>query len=398
MQWHVGMARPANTPQGKGFASSLNYFHSMNNYYNSLRSEGCDDRPATDLWDTDRPAATLNGTGYEESLFAERAYSILQRHDPSEPLFLYYAFHTSCVGWPNDELQPDAGYLERFAFIADKDRRANHAMVALMDDVVGNITGLLRAKGMWDNTLVLWSSDNGGAVHLQGGANSYPLRGGYYNNWEGGIRVAAALGGGFLPRNRRGAVLEGFVHEADWYATFAHLAGIDPTDDAAAASQPPLPPIDSLNVWDLITGRNATSPRHEWALTPEGEDTTRAPHGGDAGYMLGGFKLLVGQVRQGGWCGQIHPNVSRPWDSFATIVDCGGRSSRIPGKVGCLFNVLDDPEERNDLAEVMPQKAQQLLGKLRAAQQGWFNPDRGEPQQAGCEVAQRTGFWQPFLP
>ena len=35
---------------------------------------------------------------------------------------------------------------------------------------------------MWDNTLLLWSSDNGGAVHLHGGANSYPLRGGYMNN------------------------------------------------------------------------------------------------------------------------------------------------------------------------------------------------------------------------
>jgi len=88
-KWHVGMAREANTPQGKafipiphrtvcsalltptptagkGFASSLNYFHSMNNYYNSRRAEGCGDHPATDLWDTDRPARELNGTGYEE--------------------------------------------------------------------------------------------------------------------------------------------------------------------------------------------------------------------------------------------------------------------------------------------------------------------------------------------
>ena len=63
----------------------------------------------------------------------------------------------------------------------------------------------------------------GGAVHLHGGANSYPLRGGYMNNWEGGIRVAALVNGGFLPDHVRGQTLGGFIHEADWYATFCRL-------------------------------------------------------------------------------------------------------------------------------------------------------------------------------
>ena len=66
---------------------------------------------------------------------------------------------------------------------------------------------------MWERTFLVWSSDNGGAVHLHGGANSYPLRGGYMNNWEGGIRVAALVNGGFLPADVRGKTLVGFVHE-----------------------------------------------------------------------------------------------------------------------------------------------------------------------------------------
>ena len=53
-------------------------------------------------------------------------------------------------------------------------------------------------------------------MHLHGGANSYPLRGGYMNNWEGGVRVAATLGGGFLPTSVRGQTLTGFIHECDW--------------------------------------------------------------------------------------------------------------------------------------------------------------------------------------
>ena len=125
---------------------------------------------------------------------------------------------TGDAGGESDSLQPDAAYYARASFIDDPDRRANHAMVALMDDAVGNITTALRAREMWGRTLLLWSSDNGGAVHLGGGANTYPLRGGYYNNWEGGIRVAALLAGGALPASVLHTKLEGVIHEADWCA------------------------------------------------------------------------------------------------------------------------------------------------------------------------------------
>ena len=80
-------------------------------------------------------------------------------------------------------------------------------------EIVGNITAELKAKAMWERTFLVWSSDNGGAVHLHGGANSYPLRGGYMNNWEGGIRVAALVNGGFLPADVRGNTLTDFIHE-----------------------------------------------------------------------------------------------------------------------------------------------------------------------------------------
>ena len=79
-----------------------------------------------------------------------------------QPFFLYYAFHTNCVA-PDDVLQPDPEFYARFGAIADPDRRANVAMVALMDEVVGNVTAALRAAGMWERTVLLWSSDNGGA-------------------------------------------------------------------------------------------------------------------------------------------------------------------------------------------------------------------------------------------
>ena len=64
------------------------------------------------------------------------------------------------------------------------------------------------------------------------------------------------------------------------------------------------------------------------------DDNRDDPHGGDAAYMLWPHKLLVGAVQQSGWCGEVHPNNSAPWDSFKSIEQCNTST-----KIGCLFNV-----------------------------------------------------------
>ena len=116
---------------------------------------------------------------------------------------------------------------------------------------------------------------------------------------------------------------------SDWYATFCGLAGVDPFD--ARAQERGLPPVDSLDLWPVISGSEKISPRKDFPMTPFGEDVgTRARHGGDAAYMSEGrYKLFVGNVSQAGWCGEVHPNVSRPWDSFATVLNCGVSSGKV---------------------------------------------------------------------
>ena len=106
----------------------------------------------------------------------------------------------------------------------------------------------------------------------------------------------------------------------------------------------------------------------------------------------GRYKLLVGNVSQSGWCGETHPNLTAPWDSFADVAVCTTKA-----KPGCLFDVLADPSERHDLAATMPAKRDELLRKLRDAEPSWFNPDRGEPDPRACEIAKATGHWQPFM-
>ena len=289
-------------------------------------------------------------------------------------LFLYYAPHI--VHTP---LEVPEKYLNMFSFIDDHDRQYYHAMVTYLDDVVGELVAALKDQKMWDNLLFVLSSDNGGPVYRGGGANNYPLKGGKLSDWQGGIRVNAFVSGGFLPEEMRGQKTDGYVHLADWYGTFCALAGVDPTDERAARAN--LPPVDSINMWPLISGESATSPRID---VPVSYDTL----------ISGDYKILVGNVGQAGWTGPQYPNTSHLLDGIYVSEDCG--------ETGCLYNIKMDPEERNNLASASENQEilKEMQLKLTTYQETYFNPDRGEEWPGACETAMNEygGFWGPFLP
>ena len=111
-------------------------------------------------------------------------------------------------------------------------------MASVADNVTGLVVELLKEKSMWNNTIFVVSSDNGGAPC---GGSNYPLRGSKLTFFEGGVRVLAFANGGLLPDNMRGKTSEGFIHIADWYTTFCKRAGVDPSD-----SGPGKFPVDGL--------------------------------------------------------------------------------------------------------------------------------------------------------
>ena len=181
-KWDAGMATPDHIPIGRRFDTSFGYYHHANDFYTEIAS-ACNGTGMVDLWDTDKPAHGVNGTGpdkYEEGLFKERLLKIVNDHDTSTPLFLYYAPHI--VHTP---LEVPDSYASKFSFIDDKDRQMYRAMVNYLDDVVGELVDALKKKGMWENMLFASSSDNGGPEYPGGGANNYPLKGGKLSNWQG---------------------------------------------------------------------------------------------------------------------------------------------------------------------------------------------------------------------
>ena len=370
-KWHAGAARMEQMPTGRGFQTYFGYLDGFNDYYTEIFPLAkCNGTSIVDLWDTDKPAHGMNGTDYEEALFKKRVLSIINEHNSSTPLFLYYAPHL--VHAP---LEVPDSYLSKFSFIDDHERQYYHAMVNYLDDVVGEMVSALKDKEMWDNLLFFVVADNGGPVN--GGANNYPLKGGKYSDWQGGVRVNAMVSGGFLPTQMRGKKTDGYIHLADWYATFCALAGVDPTDETAAKAK--LPPIDSLNMWPLISGQNSTSPRVDIPLSFKS-------------LISGPYKILTGTVVQAGWTGPQFPNSTHPNGGISAKEECGNS--------GCLYNIIDDPLEHINLATKETEILGTLQKKLAKYQTSYFNPDRGKESSLACDAALNKygGFWGPYLP
>lgn len=87
-------------------------------------------------------------------------------------------------------------------------------MLHMLDSAVANVTQALVETGMWKDTLVVFTADNGGVGKF---GNNYPLRGHKHDPWEGGTRSTAFVSGGFVPESLRGTASGAkLIHVSDW--------------------------------------------------------------------------------------------------------------------------------------------------------------------------------------
>ena len=343
------------------------------------------------------PALGLNGTLYEERLFTNRVLDIIANHS-SDPRPLFLMYHPRVAHYP---LQAPRASQEKMGFVLHPHRKVYLSMVAFLDDMVGEIVQALEASDRWKNTLLVFTSDNGGVTKQPGrcvqavrglacfngeaGANNYPLRGGKYTNWEGGVRVASFIAGGLVPRALRGVPVTGLMHIADWYATLALLGGVkDPYMDHVAAAAG-LPAVDAVDQRALLLTAAANASRRASVLL------------GPNALIAGDLKVLVGVQYGAAHGGPLYPNATtglRGRDVYSHTLFC---------KPGCLFNVTADPMEKTDLAETHPELLGALLKELAAqAKSIWYRPrTREDPQCMKTARAMYSGFlgpWQELPP
>jgi arylsulfatase A-like enzyme len=119
-------------------------------------------------------------------------------------------------------------------------------MVASLDEGVGRVLAALARAGLERNTIVVFTSDNGGERF----SYNWPLRGAKFDLWEGGIRTPGIVR--WPARIRAGSTSTQLVMSMDWLPTFASAAGV-----ASPASHPP----DGIDVLPMLTGARPPAER-----------------------------------------------------------------------------------------------------------------------------------------
>lgn len=174
-------------PTYRGFESFFGFLNGAEQYYSHIRYSGFPHVEPFSRWfgydlRRNESVSTKEKGVYSTFAFAKEAQKIVQEHDSKSPLFLYLAFQAVHI-----PLQVPDKYLEQYQHIEDIKRRIYAGMVSAMDEAVGNLTQTFKERGLWDNTVLVFSSDNGGEPVKSGGSN-WPLRGKKQTLWEGGVK------------------------------------------------------------------------------------------------------------------------------------------------------------------------------------------------------------------
>src|SRR3984893_1547436 len=235
-KWHLG-STPDTVPNAHGFDRFVGFHSGCIDYYSHRYYWG---EPRTvnyhDLW-RDRTEVFEDGQ-YATELFAREAVQFI-RDNRSNPFFAYVPFNG--VHYP---MHAPKKYLDRFPNL-EPELRVYAAILAAVDDVVGQVIRTLRELNLLDNTLVFFSADNGATREARAGlggkpataGSNAPFRGNKFSAFDGGMHVPMIMNWpGVIPK---GQVLRQIGNHVDLLPTICKAAGAhapaDRTIDGADA-------------------------------------------------------------------------------------------------------------------------------------------------------------------
>ncbi|MFC0536029.1 arylsulfatase B [Pelagicoccus mobilis] len=294
-KWHLGNWHKRHLPMQRGFDYQYGLYGALIGYWDKCRER---------YYDWHRNEQTLREEGYSTTLIGQEFAKVVKAHDFKKPLFAYVPFNA--VHGP-DEAPVDL--LEKYrALVAKRPGEGDfeakkYAMLDAMDQSIGKMLGTLEAKGVLENTLIVFFNDNGGRK------SNPPYRGGKGENTEGGVRVPCILHWpGNVPAKQK---VDGMMHVVDLYPTLLGIGG---------GSLDQSLPIDGIDMWDTITA-GKPSERSEVVYSVPGWEKADT---GPIAIRKGDYKLL-GEA---------------------------------------LFNIEQDPSEETDIAGAHPEIYQALHQRL----------------------------------
>lgn len=336
-KWHVGAAREEQRPNSRGVDFFYGFLFGAHDYYKSSTDPNSKKKSEWPIMrNTEIEPPIQESKGYLTEMFNEEAVGFIERAPEDEPFFLYLAYNA--VHYPWDVPQP---YIDRVQWLKANDERKLFAgMLLCVDDGIGAVMEALKKKGVAENTLVIFMSDNGTPRGQGIVAPKQKTRGtctmsnpGPYNGfkgdvYEGGIRVPMVL-------HWPGKVPAGETYEHPVF-------NLDLVPTILAQSDVATPyegyPFDGVNLLPFLNGAKGDAKPHDVLYWRRGEDYA---------------------IRDGDWKLQ--------WND-------AGDTSQIE-----LFDMVNDSEERINLASKYPERAQALKDKFDAWDSSLVGNQNGNP-------------------
>ncbi len=244
-KWHLGLESP-NTPNERGFDHFHGFLGDMMDSYTTHLRHGINYMRLN--------REVIDPKGHATDLFTEWASDYLRERSAADmPFFLYLAYNA-----PHFPIEPPAEWLAKVKARApqlDEKRSMNVAFVEHLDDRIGRVLSVLKETGLEDNTIVVFSADNGGS--LPHGQNNDPWRGGKQDHYDGGLRVPFMLR--WPAQIKPGSRSDYQGLSFDCFPTFLELAGLEPSAD-----------LDAVSLVPILKGKSIDKPRDLYFTRREG--------------------------------------------------------------------------------------------------------------------------------
>lgn len=323
-----------------------------------------------------QPRFDLQGE-YSTFIFTQQAEAVIAAHNDTQRLFLYLAYQA--VHCPSEV--PES-YKTPYANLPEP-RQTFAGMLSCLDEGVGNVTAALKQRGLWEDTLLIVSADNGAPTPAcggaQGGQNVWPfepigpLRGGKCSAWEGGLRGTAFISSPLLPPSARGRHVDALMHAVDIMPTIVEAVhGVDGVERLGDLLRAQGKPLDGMSLWQTIASSDPPEgPRTEALLEADphalpwqkqycGDQHGASPGTGYYALRRGNMKVILGDPAGGsgdGWYCTGAPCNYTGWMPSPSTLNATSVQ---------LFDVVADPGEHNDLSTAQPEITKTLLAALLA--------------------------------
>ncbi|KAJ8025599.1 Arylsulfatase I [Holothuria leucospilota] len=290
-----------------------------------------------DMWDMEKPAYKFKRQ-YSAEVYASKAEDLIANyslHNSGRPFFLFLSFHV-----PHAPQQVPRKYIDKwksYSNVTNSRQQKLFGQISCMDEMVNKVVLSLQRNALWNNTVFIFSSDNGGPFLNE--ASNFPLRDQKGTHFEGGTRVVGFVNSPLLSNEVTGTTHGGLMGMADWFPTFVEgIAGgkMDRLD------------IDGINVWDSIR-KGQPSQREEYILSVGEECLNQSSRNNTKYWSRTGVDPRT-SIRRGPWKLIIRQANRVPQNAPAEVL---------------LFNVEKDIGETQNLASDYPDVVRDLRQRVR---------------------------------